>query len=136
MKSDARVLSRPIGTQTYGDRGRGDEGRRPAGKARVGPEAPCVCCGEWGGIMARGLRERCYSRWRKNGRLGRWPLLRKQAVYELEREFAIQRAREYEALRIGPGGLSRKRACIVLDVTTRTAYRYEAWLRAEAEARR
>jgi hypothetical protein len=57
-------------------------------------------------------------------------------VYYLEREFAMDRAREYEAMRLGPGSLSRKRACIVLDITERTAYRYEAWLRLMAEAQR
>lgn len=57
-------------------------------------------------------------------------------MYELEREFAIDRAREYEALRLGPGSLSRKRACIVLDISERTAYRYEAWLRLMSEAQR
>jgi hypothetical protein len=72
----------------------------------------------------------------QKGQLERWPKLRKRAVYELEREFAIDRAREYEALRLGPGSLSRKRACIVLDISERTAYRYEAWLRLMSEARR
>lgn len=104
--------------------------------SRVGPPAPCVCCGVWGGIMARGLRSTCYFRWRNRGKLARWPLLRKRAVYELEREFAMDRAREYEAMRFGPGALSRKRACTVLSITERTAYRYEAWLRLMAEAQR
>lgn len=108
--------------------------------SRVGPAAPCVCCGVWGGIMARGLRAACYYRLAKRGKgqsgLGRWPLLRKRAVYELEREFAMGRAREYEAMRLGPGALSRKRACIVLSVSERTGYRYEAWLRLMAEAKR
>ena len=84
--------------------------------------------------MARGLREQCYHKWRKRGKLSRWPLLRARGTYELEREFAIHRARQYEELRTGPGALSRKRACIVLNITERTAYRYEAWLRAQAEA--
>lgn len=105
-------------------------------KSRVGPPAPCVCCGKWGGIMARGLRSLCYYRWRRIGGLGQWPKLRKRAVYELEREFAMDRAREYEAMRLGPGSLSRKRACIVLSISERTAYRYEAWLRLMAEASR
>lgn len=106
--------------------------------SRVGPPAPCVCCGTWGEIMGRGLRTKCYYRWVKKGpsALRRWPLLRKQAVYELEREFAMDRAREYEAMRLGPGSLSRKRACIVLGVSERTGYRYEAWLRLMAEAQR
>lgn len=86
--------------------------------------------------MARGLRAECYGKWRKRGKLTRWPLTRKRAVYELEREFAMDRAREYEAMRCGPGALSRKRACIVLSVSERTAYRYEAWLRLMAEAQR
>jgi hypothetical protein len=104
--------------------------------SKVGPPAPCVCCGVWGGIMARGLRSTCYFRWRNKGQLARWPLLRKRAVYYLEREFAMDRAREYEAMRLGPGSLSRKRACIVLNITERTAYRYEAWLRLMSEAQR
>ena len=86
--------------------------------------------------MARGLRSTCYFRWRNWHKLDRWPLLRKRAVYELEREFAMDRAREYEAMRLGPGSLSRKRACIVLGVSERTGYRYEAWLRLMSEARR
>src|SRR3546814_5889530 len=104
---------------------------RPVSKSRVGPEAPCVCCGEWGGIMARGLRAECYGKWRKRGKLNRWPLTRKRAGVELVRGHAQKRAREYEELRTGPGALSRKRACIVLSVPERTAYRYEAWLRAQ-----
>jgi hypothetical protein len=107
--------------------------------SRVGPPAPCVCCGVWGGIMARGLRSTCYYRYvkrRGSGQLERWPKLRKRAVYELEREFAMDRAREYEAMRQGPGSLSRKRACTVLSISERTAYRYEAWLRLMAEAQR
>jgi len=89
--------------------------------------------------MARGLRSTCYYRLVKrtgSGQLEKWPKLRKRAVYELEREFAMDRAREYEAMRIGPGGCSRKRACIVLSISERTAYRYEAWLRLMSEATR
>lgn len=106
--------------------------------SRVGPPAPCVCCGVWGPTMARGLRASCYYRWVKKGhsQLEKWPRLRKRAVYYLEREFAMDRAREYEALRLGPGSLSRKRACIVLSISERTAYRYEAWLRLMSEAQR
>lgn len=86
--------------------------------------------------MARGLRSECYGKWRKRGKLSRWPLIRARGRYELERGFAVARARQYEELRTGPGALSRTRACIVLNITERTAYRYEAWLRVQAEAAR
>lgn len=83
--------------------------------------------------MARGLRAECYGKWRKRGKLSRWPLTRRRAGVVLERADAIERARQYEELRTGPGALSRKRACIVLSITERTAYRYEAWLRVIAD---
>lgn len=38
----------------------------------------------------------------------------------------VERARKYMALR-GDEGMSRKRACIVLGISERTAYRYERW---------
>lgn len=130
LKSVHSRLRNPSGAQVYGDRG--SPTPRPAGKSRTGPEAPCVCCGEWGPIMARGLHEVCYRRWRGRGQLRRWPLIRRHGTYRLERGFAIARAMEYADLRQGTGALSRKRACIVLNITERTAYRYEAWLRDKA----
>src|SRR3546814_9180773 len=94
-----------------------------------------MCISDWSSDVCSSdlLRAECYGKWRKRGKLNRWPLTRKRAGVELVRGHAQKRAREYEELRTGPGALSRKRACIVLSVTERTAYRYEAWLRAQVE---
>lgn len=43
----------------------------------------------------------------------------------------MNRARKYLAMR--DEGISRKRACIVLGITERTAYRYEGWARTQGE---
>lgn len=105
---------------------------------RHGPQRPCVCCGEIGYIEARGLLVKCYSRFKRIGGLHRWPTVRRRnsACVVLSRAFAVARAEKYQELTTGPGALSRKRACIVLDITERTAYRYEAWLRLMSEAQR
>lgn len=102
---------------------------------RHGPPRPCVCCGEIGYVEARGLIVKCYSRCKRFGTRERWPITsrRNQACVVLSREFAVSRAELYRELTTGPGAISRKRACIVLNITERTAYRYQAWMRAQKE---
>lgn len=100
-----------------------------ANKRRTGPPASCVCCGKLGPIMARGLREKCYWRWRRVGKLHTFEPSRRSGVYRLETRAALNRAERYREMTSGPGRLSRNRACIVLGISTRTAYRYEAWIR-------
>lgn len=105
-----------------------------ADKRKFGLPAPCVCCGKVGFIMARGLREACYSMWNRRGKLDRFPLTRKPGRYNLKEDYAVERAKAYGELTAGPKGLSRNRACIVLGINVRTAYRYEAWLRTQSES--
>lgn len=103
---------------------------------RTGPPAPCKCCGEVGLIMARGLQEKCYTRVMRYGgeeARDKFPPMRKAASYDLESEAAIKRALAYWELRSGAGALGRNRACSVLGISTRTAHRYEAWIRAQQE---
>ena len=101
---------------------------------KFGPPTPCVCCGVVGRIVARGLREACYSMWRRRDRLHAFPRLRHgSASYSLEKAGVVRRAEAYRLLTTGPGRLNRTRACIVLGINVRTAYRYEAWIR-EQEA--
>jgi len=100
-------------------------------KRRTGPAAPCACCGKVGKIMARGLRESCYSHWNRYGDISRYPPSRKPGTYTLEQGAALSRAEQYRRLTEGPSKLSRKRACRVLGITERTGYRYEALFRAE-----
>lgn len=83
--------------------------------------------------MARGLQEKCYYRVMRYGDPDRFPPTRKAAEYTLESEVAIKRALEYWELRSGPGALGRNRACTLLGISTRTAHRYEAWIRAQQE---
>lgn len=87
--------------------------------------------------MARRLCEICYSRWHKRGQLDKWPTMSQRGVatYSLEKAVPIERARTYRDLTTGPGALNRKRACRVLGITVRTAYRYEAWLRGQAASK-
>lgn len=105
---------------------------------RYGPTAPCVCCGEVDLVVGRGLIRKCYSRVARNDQLKRWPYtLKRTACVVLKAPEAIDRAMAYGELTTGvsgkPGrGWSRTRACTVLSITERTAYRYEAWLRSQA----
>lgn len=105
---------------------------------RHGPQRACVCCGEVGYIEARGLLVKCYSRFKRVGGLERWPPTGRNnpACVVLSRGFAVARAEKYRELTTGPGALSRKRACIVLSITERTGYRYEAWARGQAAEKR
>lgn len=102
-------------------------------KRRTGPPAPCKCCGAVGQIMARGLKESCYYRVMRHGDVSRFPPTRPSGEYELSQGAAVSRAEKYRELTTGPGSLSRNRACIVLGISTRTAYRYEAWFRAQSD---
>ena len=102
-------------------------------KRRTGPPAPCKCCGVVGLIMARGLKESCYSHWLRYGDISRFPPTRKPGEYELEQGAALDRVEQYRRLTTGPGALSRNRACNVMGISARTAYRYEAWLRAQTQ---
>lgn len=79
--------------------------------------------------MGRRLREACYSMWRRRDKLHLFPVSRPTPSYELETRAALDRAWAYWKMTSGPGRLSRNRACIVLSISTRTAYRYEAWIR-------
>lgn len=113
-------------------------------KRHTGPPAPCANCDQTAPIIARRLCGRCYSRLQKRGAFLsptshfslKFPPTssRGTATYTiLPDSTAARRALQYRQLTAsGPGSLSRRRACIVLGITVRTAYRYEAWLRSQA----
>lgn len=126
--SHSRCLILPNERQELLILGRDKDGN----KRRTGPPAPCKCCGVVGLIMARGLKESCYSHWLRYGDISRFPPTRKPGEYELEQGAALSRYERYMKLTTGPGALSRNRACIVLGISTRTAYRYEALARVRA----
>ena len=103
-------------------------------KRRTGPPAPCACCGEVGQIMARGLKESCYSRLMRYGgdeAKKKYPPTRPSAKYTLEKGRIIDRAEQYRELTTGTGALGRNEACRVLGVSVRTGYRYEAWIQGQ-----
>jgi len=93
----------------------------------------CAQCGQVKIIEGRRLCVVCYTRARRAGTLSAWPMKRGSATYELNMDTPKERARVYRDLTTGPGALSRSRACSVLGITERTAYRYEAWFRSQAE---
>lgn len=133
MKANSRWVTYRKGERAKGDRWNGES--RPADKSRFGPPAPCVCCGVKGPITARGLRQVCYDRYRRQGvsSLERWPKVGRRATYSLEFKSAKARAEQYRDMTTGPGAISRKRACMILGISERTAYRYEAWFRVQTD---
>ena len=102
-------------------------------KRRTGPPAPCKRCGEVKCIMARKLCEACYASVMRYGGSSkdRFPPSRPVGKYSLDENSRVARGRAlaYWKLTSGTGALGRNAACKLLGITTRTAYRYEAWIR-------
>ncbi|MFI6910140.1 hypothetical protein ACIBKY_53430 [Nonomuraea sp. NPDC050394] len=88
-------------------------------------EVMCACCQEVGIHGGRGLQASCYKRHMVAGTLDQYPLLRASLP-------RLWRLEEYTALRAH--GVSVHEAALQLQVSVRTAERYEARLKAQAQA--
>lgn len=84
---------------------------------RFEPEVVCACCGEIGEHRGRRLRASCYQRHWRAGSLGQYPKVAASTP-------RLGRLEDYTEMR--GGGASLQEAAERLQISRRTAERYEA----------